>query len=66
MPRSPRGECTQVLDPSGDDCKARSCTARSLRKDKKMEPIIGIDEEGASPTKSLNEVKATDYQVRIA
>ena len=44
---------------------------------KKMEPIIGIDEEGASLTKSLNvysearsdaedKVKATDHKVRIA
>ena len=31
-----------------------------------MEPIIGIDKEGERPTKSRNEVTATDNQVRIA
>ena len=31
LPRSPRGEWTCVLDPSGDDRKARSGKARSLR-----------------------------------
>ena len=31
LPRSPQGECTGVLDPSGDNCKARSGKARSLR-----------------------------------
>jgi len=38
-----RGECTPVLDPSGERSKARSGKARSLREHKKMEPIIGID-----------------------
>jgi hypothetical protein len=32
LPRSPRGEWTCVLDPSGDDRKARSGKAISLRK----------------------------------
>ena len=31
LPRSPRGECTCVLDPSDDDRKARPGKARSLR-----------------------------------
>jgi hypothetical protein len=31
-----------------------------------MEPMTGFDEEGFSPTKSLNEVKATALIVRIA
>ena len=31
LPRSPRGECTCVLDPSGDDRKARPGKARTLR-----------------------------------
>ena len=35
LPRSPQGECTTVLDPSGDNCKARSGKARSLRVNKK-------------------------------
>ena len=35
LPRSPRGEWTCVLDPSGDDRKARSGKARSLRVKKK-------------------------------
>jgi len=33
---------------------------------KKMEPMSGFDKEGFSPTKSLNEVKATALIVRIA
>ena len=32
LPRSPRGEWACVLDPSGDDRKARSGKARSLRR----------------------------------
>ena len=38
LPRSLRGECTCVLDPSSDDCKARSGKARSLRPQKKKIP----------------------------
>ena len=43
--------------PAKQDCSVKT---------KKMEPIIGIDEEGASPTKSRSEATATDNQVRIA